>query len=127
MSVLLFLVGSWLIDSESLWNLILFFVIIGFACWSFWSIVTLIMRVFDRDSAIQEAVESDIWRSNRDRLREDLHPLEPHFIFHPNWDRSSRNIHSQLGRWHYCPGSGGPIYNYYVKPRESVAVTDWIH
>jgi len=126
-SVPLFLFGLWLDRSwGSGWSLLIFPVFIGFACWSIWSIVMLSMRLFDRDEAVQEAVNSDIWRSNRVRLREDLHKLEPHFIFHPNWDRSRRNIHSQLGLWHYCE-SGGPIYKYYVMPRDSNAVTDWIH
>lgn len=125
-SISIFLVGYRSVDSESLWGLLLFLVFIGFASWSFWSIVTFTYRLFDREGAFKESIESDIWRSNLDRLREDLHKLEPHFIFHPNWDRSSRNLHGQLGLWHYCD-SGGAIYKYYVKPRGSNAVTDWIH
>jgi len=126
-SVLLFQLLEWTARSwEGVWWILVFLVFIGFLYWSFWSIVTLTFRLFDRDAAFKEAIESDIWRSNVDRLREDLHKLEPHFIFHPNWDRSSRNIHSQLGLWHYCE-SGGPIYKYFVKPRVSNAGTDWIH
>ena len=125
-AILLYLVGSRSDFSESLWFFFLFLVLMLFACWSLWSIATLVYRLFDRDGSIKEAIDSDIWRSNRERLREDLHKLEPHFIFHPDWDRSGRNIHSQLGPWHYCQ-SGGPVYKYYVHPRDSSNVTDWIY
>lgn len=130
-SVLLLLLTLWIQDrSWGAWGAVcwipVFLVFNGFLYWSFWSIVTLAFRLIDRDAAFKEAIESDIWRSNVDQLREDLHKLEPHFIFHANWDRSSRNIHSQLGLWHYCE-SGGPIYKYFVKPRGPIPGTDWIH
>lgn len=131
-SVLLFLLVLWMERSLggnlgiTLFWIPAFLAFIGFLYWSFRSIVTLAFQLIDRDAAIKEAIESDIWRSNVDRLREDLHRLEPHFIFHPDWDRSSSNIHSQLGPWHYRE-SGGPIYRYFVKPRGSDPIEDWIH
>ena len=114
--------GPW----DGVWWVLVFLVFSGFLFWSFWSTVTLAFRLFDRDAAFKEAIESDIWRSNVDQLREDLHKLEPHFIFHPNWNRSSRNTYSQPGHWHYCE-PGGPTYKYFVKPRVSYAAEDWIH
>ena len=127
MSVLLFLLMLW-VDGGPL-AIPFLLVWIGFLFWSFWSMVTLAFRLIDRDTAdaaLKLAIESDIWRTNVDQLREDLHELEPHFIFHPTWDRSKRNIHSQLGLWHYCE-SGGPKYKYFVKPSDPIPGTDWIH
>lgn len=132
-SVLLFLLTWWIQDQSwgpwgawgFAWAIPVLLAFFGFLYWSFRSIVMLAFRPIDRDAALKEAIESDIWRSNVDRLREALHKLEPHFIFHPNWDRSSRNIHGQLGLWHYCE-SGGPIFEYFVRPRVPIPGTNWI-
>lgn len=127
MSVLLVQLGMWISRSlrSALW-IPVFLLFMGFLYWSFWSLFMLITRLFDRDATVKEAIESDIWRSNVDRLREDLHKLDPHFMFQTDRDRSNKKTHSQLGHWHYCE-PGGPTYKYFVKPLASNATTDWIH
>ena len=90
----------------------------GFMLWWLWSILYLLFwRLWNREDAVKEAIHFRIWLSSVEKLREDLKQIEPHFVFHPNWDRSSRNIHSNLGPWHYA-SEGGYIYKYSVEARD---------
>jgi len=126
MTVLLFQLMSWI--SRSLGGVSwvpVFLLFMGFLFWSFWSLSTLTFRFFQRDSAIKEAIDGDIWRSSVDRLRDDLYELEPQRVFDPDRDHSIGSTLSELGHWHYSQ-DGGPTYEYFVKPRIPNASIDWI-